>query len=177
MEVTKQDFFIYWRSQAACGLRVLGIGLKFEYEHRQRSWIALMLNIACEGDFKMARGKGTNVVPPEQNGLPVFVNCTMPTSEKTKVQKFGEDADKIWLLGDQLMLAGYKITWSFDKSRGAYVTSLTCKNPEDGNYNHTLSAWSSGWYDALVAALYKHFVYLSSDWKMALTVKSEDVFG
>jgi len=174
---TIDEFFEYWRSLADEGLRVLGTALLFEYEHRQKPWVAQMLRIAAERDYKMARGKNNNVKDERVSDMPVFINCTMPTAEKTKVTKFAADSAKIWDLVEQLLLAGYKLSWSYDKSRGAYIASLTCKAADDTNFNRTLSAWSSGWYDALAAVMYKHYVYLSEDWAMALTVKSEDAFG
>lgn len=158
-------------------MRRLAPALKREYEHRQKTWVAEMLRIAAGKDFEMARGKGRPVSEAPDGNMPVFVNCTMPTTERVKVKKFAEDAEKLWQLNEQLMLDGYKVTWSFDKSRGGFACSLTCKDPESTNFGKTLSAWSSGWFDALAALLYKHFVYLSQDWNMALSVKSEDVFG
>lgn len=177
MPATVEEFFDYWFGLARLGGGHLYPALKWEYPDRQRPWIGKVLQIAAEKDFIMARGKGKPVQDNTELGAPVFVNCTMPTTERPKVAKFASASDKIWGLVEQLMLAGYKLSWSFDKSRGAYVASLTCKSADDTNYNKTLSAWSGGWYDALAAVLYKHYVYLSEDWALALTVKSEDAFG
>lgn len=174
---TIDEFFDFWRQASTGGFTPLARALKLEYEHRQRSWCARMLNLASERGFEMARGKGKPVIDGSVDAMPVFVNCTMPTNERAKVAKFAQDSEKIWQLVEQLLNAGYKLSWSFDKSRGAYVASLTCKAQDDHNFNRTLSAWSSGWYDALGALLYKHYVYLSEDWALALTVKSEDAFG
>lgn len=177
METTAEEFFDFWYGEARRGFRCLGASLKREYEHRQRRWVQQVLQCASAREWEMARGRKPQVEVQDGKGMPVFINCQMASTERPKVTKFGENADKIWGLVEQLLNDGYKLSWSFDRSRGAYVASLTCKAVDDDNFNQTLSAWSSGWYDALVAVLYKHFVYLSAVWANALTVKSEDAFG
>lgn len=177
MEVTKRDFFDFWYGEARRGFRCLGSSLLREYEHRQRKWMQQVLECASAEEWRMARGRSKGVDVGDAGGMPVFVNCQMPSVERPKVTKFGENSDKVWGLVEGLLDNGYKLSWSFDRTRGAYVASLTCKSLDSKNFNQTLSAWSTGWYDALVAVLYKHFVYLSEDWATALTVKSVDAFG
>lgn len=58
---------------------------------------------------------------------------------------------------DTVLLAGYKVSLSFDSTNQTTIVSLTAKNEADPNYNWCLTTRHHDAYRAIALAMYKHF--------------------
>ncbi len=93
-----------------------------------------------------------------------FVNYHLPVD----VKKAAGDYRKTWdLLGDilpTLVGARYKLSLSFNPQDDAVIASVTCKDPENVNYQRTLTAFGPDVHEAILRLSYIHFVVFQEVW-------------
>lgn len=63
---------------------------------------------------------------------------------------------------DNLTKNGYKVSLSYDTNNSCIIASLTCKEPNDPNFNNVLTARASEVWEALSLVMYKH-MYMCDD--------------
>lgn len=120
---------------------------------------AFMVKAAANGRKAKATGK---VEAGSQ--FTVFVNVRLPIDLDAEVLKVYGKADEVFLGLVTLIETGYRVGFSYDFQRGSTICSLTCRNEESVNLGKTMTSFAGDWYKALQVSLYKHFVYLESDW-------------
>lgn len=64
----------------------------------------------------------------------------------------------------QLIASDYKLTMSYDNRSDAFMCSLSCYNANETNFKFTMTSRAPNPTDAMLVALYKHFVISTENW-------------
>lgn len=95
-----------------------------------------------------------------------FVNLNLTEAEKEDFKKqYATESDKFLRGIDELLQAGYKLSVTWDKDNKCAIASLTCREPQDPNFNYVLTARSGDMWEAQSLVMYKHlYVCDDGDW-------------
>lgn len=94
-----------------------------------------------------------------------FINVRLEEDAKPEVAKWlEENNDQVYPLMDDLMGEGMKIGLSWDRLNQCAIVTLTGSIHSNYMVRYVMTTRDSGWYDALVLSVWKHYVYLMGDW-------------
>lgn len=94
-----------------------------------------------------------------------FINVRLEEDAKPEIDKWlEENNDQVYPLMDDLMGDGMKIGFSWDRLNQCAIVTLTGSIHANYMVRYVMTTRARGWYDALVLALWKHYIYLKCDW-------------
>lgn len=96
-----------------------------------------------------------------------FVNVRLSDQDKQAIGAIDQPLGDLMETLGALILSGYKLSISYDRYSSAVQISLTCTDPQSGNYGYAISARHPDLALALVTLVYKHFDLLGMDWSNA----------
>lgn len=102
---------------------------------------------------------------PQSAGLEsfYFVNCPVNPEDWELVQLEFKESTVVFEWVEELMLRGYKLSFSLNVQNGLVVASLTDKRKDAPSFGACLTGGAVGWYDALRVLLFKFVVVLKED--------------
>lgn len=114
----------------------------------------------------VARGKSNAKATPAnaRAAWTTFVEIPLGNVSWEDIHKAYGAADAAFDAVQELLLDGYRMSFSFNEQSDAVICSVTCKAEGSPNSGKTFSAFAATWTDALITALYKHFVIAGEVW-------------
>jgi len=94
-----------------------------------------------------------------------FINVRLQDDAKSEFQHWLEvNNDSIYMVMDDLMGEGMKISLSWDKLNGCAIVTFTGAIDDDHMTRYIMTTRGATWFEALALSVWKHFVYLEADW-------------
>lgn len=117
-------------------------------------------------EVMVARSKnnGTTTKAGSKAQWTTFVEIPLGASSWEDIHKAFGDADSSFNAVQELLESGYRLSLSHNDQSDAVICSVTCKDEGSVNAGKTFSAFAGSWTDALITALYKHFVIAEGVW-------------
>jgi hypothetical protein len=105
-----------------------------------------------------------------------FVQIRLTEKQKIDYVKWAAEHEvDVGLLLSELAASGHKVTLSHSDKSGAFICSVTCRDKDSGNHMNCVSSYHEDALNAILVALYKHFVVLADTlWGEA---QSQDNWG
>jgi hypothetical protein len=131
------------------------------------------------GGMEMARGKSKDLprIDKRADWQTEFVQIPLNGVTMEEINSVFPDEDAVWDGFSSLLDDGYKVGFTYNPTNQAVICSVTCKQPEDVNFNKTFSSFARDWQDALRIALYKHYVLTDKDWSSGGRTSAYPSFG
>lgn len=106
---------------------------------------------------------------PQSAGLEkfYFVNCPVGAEDWELVQVEFRESTVVFEWVEELMLRGYKLSFSLNVQNGLVIASLTDKRKDAPTFGACLTGGAVGWYDALRVLLFKFVTVLKEDLSQA----------
>lgn len=115
---------------------------------------------------------------PDKVAWKGFVTCELNAERKKQFKESWAGHDVSWLILDETVTPGYKISFSIDQYHNCAQVSWYCSDPKDQNAGWCLTARGPDFSTALSVLLFKHTVVLEGDWTSAAPLDaSEDYLG
>lgn len=140
-------------------------GFVHQFRHSNTYFVLSVLRELGEGT--MARGKAgkPEVAKSERQQWTAFVAVALPEElEFADIEAWAGDATEVWPRLNELLVDGYRASWSYNDQADQFTCSLTGRTEENPNNGLTLTAQGFDWYSALLVALYKHIVLCDQSW-------------
>ena len=96
-----------------------------------------------------------------------FANVPFNAEARAAFEKWDTTANAVYQEMEEMLGAGYRVTFSYDKTNAAYQCSVTCQNERDANNGYTLTSRGPSWYDALMVAVFKHVILTEREWPLS----------
>ena len=93
-----------------------------------------------------------------------FVTIAVSAEQAEAIFKVYSSADVVEESLTELLLSGYRVSFSYSPQTDAVTMSMTCKAEGDPNLGKTVTSFASTWYQALCVGLYKHNVISKQLW-------------
>lgn len=100
----------------------------------------------------------------KNDGWKGFANIQFNADARQTYQTWEPGADAVYREMAESIGAGYRFTFSYDKTNDAYQCSVTCANDRDANNGWTLTSRGPSWFDALMVAVFKMTVLCPGEW-------------
>jgi len=125
-------------------------------------------------DDQMARGKSKR---SSKGGYDIkFLSANMTVEEKASFREYDISDDKIAGYIIELMDSGYKWSGGFDKNNESCYVTVTNKDGDANFKGYALTCYAGTAKQALLLAIFKHFVLADGDWEYWNEGESDD-FG
>lgn len=107
-----------------------------------------------------------------------FVEIRLDDKQKAEFKsKYSKDGQSLLALLDETVKNGYKLSIGYDTNNNCVIASLTCREPNDTNFNYVMTSRAADCWEATALAMYKHhFVVDDNDWG-GDTRESRDTWG
>jgi len=140
---------------------------------------AVFVPLKIWGEMTTARGKGASKPVPTAKGnwSTTFVDIPLTGHAWEEIDEWGGTPDSIFDHATALMEDGYRLGFSYNNQNGAFICSVTCKDDESVNKGKTFTAFAGSWFEALQAALYKHYVVAGQNWGGGVAKGNTPAFG
>lgn len=140
----------------------------FQLWHDAYTWKgrAVLLPLNLWGGVTVARGISQKLPTGKEKASwnTTFVDIPLgATTEDALFAQFDNEG-AVYDQATKLLEAGYRLGFSYNGQNDAFICSVTCKDEASPNANKTFTAFAGSWYEALMVALYKHYVISSGDW-------------
>lgn len=93
-----------------------------------------------------------------------FVSYHLPHDVKKAAGDYRDSWDLLGNVVPSLVGARYKLSLSYNPKDDAVIASVTCKDPDNINYQRTLTAFAPDVGEALLRLCYIHFVVFEEVW-------------
>lgn len=163
----------YWLDDPASAMR----HYRMVYEH---SFSILMIRVLNRiGGRTMARGERKQSQSSVKGGAQwtTFVTVSLEGVTEDDLARAFPDAGHVGDSLSRLLDSGYRVAFAGQPDRGATTCSITGRDGAGANEGKTLTAWAETWYEALVVALYKHYVICAGEDWPTTPPKSSAHFG
>lgn len=132
--------------------------------NRSSNWVLRQLN--QWGIETMARGKGTEKKPSvaSSSAWTTFVEISLEGHSKDDLMQAFPEVDDVHDAVTDMMVEGYRFSFSHNKQNDAMIVSVTCKNDDSPNVGCTYTSFAGDWFAALRVAVYKHIVVAEGQW-------------
>lgn len=140
---------------------------------------AVLVPLNIIGGLVMARGKQG----AKQNGAvkatwnTTFVDIPLTGYTWEQISEQWGVPEEVVELATSLLEDGYRLGFSYNPQNDAFICSVTCKAEESVNNGCTFTAFAGSWFEALVAALFKHYVVAQEQWRSVGGSVSKASFG
>ena len=127
----------------------------------------------------MTRGKKGDVQPSKEKATwnTTFVDISLTGVGEEAIFGAFDTVEGVYDHATKLLEDGYRLGFSYNPTNDAFICSVTCKDAESVNFGKTFTAFASSWYDALVVALFKHYVVASQNWNGSQSGVTRPKFG
>lgn len=147
------------------------------YRHAYKAWFLDLLNLWSD---TMARSKQPPTPAPKktpQASWTQFVTIAVSEADKPKIALMYPDSSEVFVDFTRLLVAGYRVSFSYDAPRDAVICAVTCKAEGDPNNGMTFTAFAGDWYTALTVAMYKHYHVAGEVWNADSAAAQRPDFG